>query len=87
MPNTFTPSAVERVEISCSKGGSLSIRLEFNDYHPGFDLDFFTLNSMLCSEFYLIFTKILYRSFKFAVTDCSEISQHSRSGIYRRNCE
>jgi hypothetical protein len=56
MPSTFTPSAVERVEISCSKGGSLSIRLEFNDYHPGFDLDFFTLNSMLCSEFYPIFT-------------------------------
>jgi hypothetical protein len=55
-PSTFTPSAVERVEISCSKWGSLSIRLEFNNHHPGFDLDFFTLNGMLCSEFYLIFT-------------------------------
>jgi hypothetical protein len=54
-PSTFAPSAVKRVQIYSSKLESLSIRLEFNDHHPGFDLDFFTLNGILCSEFYLIF--------------------------------
>lgn len=55
-PSTFTPSAVKRVEISCSKWESLSIRLEFNNPHPGFGLDFFTLNGVLCSDSYAIFT-------------------------------
>ncbi len=55
-PGTFAPSAVKRVTIYSSKWESLSIRLEFNDHHPGFDLDFFTLNGILFQESSFIFT-------------------------------
>jgi hypothetical protein len=56
--STLTLSAIERLEISNSRSGSLSIRLEFNDRHPGFILDFFTLNNCMFSEFYIIFMQL-----------------------------
>lgn len=42
--STSTLLAIKRLDFSYSRCGSLSIRLEFNNYHPEFVLDFFTVN-------------------------------------------